>query len=115
MTCWTGVRWSLELGWELRCEYCARAKVASWWPLTLEFWNPDKGMTRCRACWNAYVRAARRSAEARARRIAATPPRVLAERQEERRAYHREWAARNRAEKRADEGRQRYERRKKAA
>lgn len=37
----------------LRCEACAvrRDGDAYYWPLSLEFWNPTKGMTMCRACW----------------------------------------------------------------
>ena len=43
------VRWRPE-GPELRCESCAAAGRGAYWPLTLEFWYPLRGMTRCRAC-----------------------------------------------------------------
>lgn len=32
-------------GFELRCETCGE-----YWPLTLEFWSPPHGMTRCKGC-----------------------------------------------------------------
>jgi hypothetical protein len=109
---WRGVRWDDDIdGFQLRCEYCERAKVACWWPLTREFWNPEKGMTRCRACWNAKNRSYGRR---RGSLIPAIDPKVLVVLQDERRRYKREWAARDRANKRMAEGRARYERRKAA-
>lgn len=51
-----------EEGWELRCESCtARGNGARFWPLTSEFWNPDRGMRSCRACMK--ERAAREERE----------------------------------------------------
>jgi hypothetical protein len=58
----SGVRWRDDVGFEMRCEDClASAKGQCFWPITLEFWNPERttekgtragrGMTRCRACW----------------------------------------------------------------
>lgn len=53
MTAHRGVRWRDDLGFELRCEDCAyRRQFACFWPLTREFWDPERGMSRCRACWN---------------------------------------------------------------
>lgn len=105
-----GIRYSPVTGWELRCESCSHDREQAFWPLTLEFWNPTAGMTRCRACWvtrNRYRRAQGRGG-----------PRLLFEEQVRsnlaRRAYQREWAGRKRAEQRASEGRSRYERRKAA-
>lgn len=99
---WTGVRWRLDVGWEMRCSACRLAKKAAWWPLTHEFWNPRKGMSRCRACWNAYegtLRLRRRGVGGLQRAV------------EARRAYNREWAAAKRIRQREAEGRRRYERR----
>ncbi len=95
MTAWRGVRFREDVGWEMRCESCSGHKVARYWPLTHEFWDPNKGLTRCRACWNAYQRKWSR----RARASAAM------------RLYQREWAARKRAQARVDEGREKYQRR----
>lgn len=39
---------------EYRCESCLRKNVKAWWPLTLEFWSPYRGMTRCHACHAEY-------------------------------------------------------------
>lgn len=52
-----GVRWRDE-DFEMRCDDCARRSDAAgmYWPLTLEFWNPALGLSRCRACWRAYSR-----------------------------------------------------------
>ena len=100
---WTGVRFREDVGFELRCEGCALKGVACYWPLDLEFWNPIKGMTRCRACWNEYQRNRMKTTRAASYRSAAQ------------RTYQREWAARKRQQQREDEGRQRYERRPKAA
>lgn len=52
MTAHRGVRYREDMGFELRCEDCAyRRQFASFWPLTLEYWAPERGMSRCRACW----------------------------------------------------------------
>lgn len=40
----------------LRCGSCHRAHRAAYWPMTLEFWKPSEGLTRCRACWATYRR-----------------------------------------------------------
>ena len=46
-----GVRWREDVGFELRCDVCAKARRTDcYWPLTLDFWNPRRGMTMCRAC-----------------------------------------------------------------
>lgn len=61
----SGVRY-LHGEFQLRCEACkASSQGPSYWPLTLEFWEPEKGMNRCRACWATYHR--RRMAAERAR------------------------------------------------
>lgn len=106
------IRFRADIGWEYRCDYCSNAKVAAYWPLTHEFWDYDKGMSRCRSCWNAYEAARRKSQSALA---IVLPPATIAARLEARRAYAREWNSRNRAEQRRLEGRGRYERRVKAA
>lgn len=55
----TGVRFDRELGeFQLRCADCARRGGQAYWPLTLDFWSPKHGMSRCKACWDAR-RAAR--------------------------------------------------------
>lgn len=95
-----GIRFRKDTGWEFRCESCATNDVERYWPLTLEFWDPNKGMSRCRACWVDYARRARRRSPLRD-----------AVRSEAVRTYQREWAARRRAQQRADEGRRPYERR----
>ena len=49
---WRGVRF-IEGEWHLRCDDCGRDRqTTAYWPLTLDFWNPAWGMTRCRACWH---------------------------------------------------------------
>lgn len=46
-----GIRWSDDVGWELRCNDCVRKpRTAHYWPLTEDFWDPKKGMQRCIAC-----------------------------------------------------------------
>lgn len=35
----------------LLCKDCAALGERRLWPITLEFWNPNLGMSRCRACW----------------------------------------------------------------
>jgi hypothetical protein len=101
MTERTGVRYRQDVGWELRCESCAVLHGERYWPLTLEFWDPRHGMSRCRACWVAY-----------ARRLRARSPHQDYARAEAVRRYQREWAARKRAQQRADEGRRPWQRRK---
>lgn len=53
-----GVRYDREMGeWLLRCDHCAAEhKGSAYWPLTLDFWDPAHGMSRCRACWHTYQR-----------------------------------------------------------
>lgn len=47
----SGVRWREDTGFELRCETCAQdGGQTTYWPLTLEFWNPRDSMRFCRAC-----------------------------------------------------------------
>lgn len=48
-----GVRWDADLEeFQKRCDSCASTgRGPIYWPLTLEFWEPKHGMTRCRACW----------------------------------------------------------------
>lgn len=56
-----GVRWREDVGFELRCDGCVLAgRGELYWPITLEFWNPDRiehgkregrGMRMCRACY----------------------------------------------------------------
>lgn len=47
----SNVRWNAALGeFELRCDDCkARGNVASYWPITTEFWD-KRTMVRCRSC-----------------------------------------------------------------
>lgn len=46
-----GVRYRPDVGFELRCDPCGKRRVTEcYWPLTLEFWQPSRGMTMCRAC-----------------------------------------------------------------
>jgi hypothetical protein len=46
----TPVRWNPTLAeFEMRCDDCRRRSVASYWPITTEFWIPGR-MVRCRAC-----------------------------------------------------------------
>ena len=102
MTAWMGIRYRADTGWEYRCEQCALSKIQCYWPLTLEFWNPDKGMTRCRACWNQYTRT---------RRMKRRPQGELVAETNRRRAYARDWAATRRRLRREAEGREKYGRR----
>ena len=47
----SGFRWDPELEeFQKRCASCAAKGRASFWPLTLEFWRPAWGLTRCRTC-----------------------------------------------------------------
>lgn len=49
----TLVRWDPVMEeFRLQCRDCRARGVASYWPLTREFWEVGKGMARCRACWN---------------------------------------------------------------
>jgi hypothetical protein len=106
VTARAGIRFFPDTGWELRCETCSHDREQSYWPLTLEFWNPKQGMTRCRACWTALARDRRRAGRGGHRlSVAARQESLLRTR-----AYQREWAARKRADQRAAEGRRRYER-----
>ena len=49
---WAGVRF-MDGEFALRCEGCAAKHQVGgrYWPMTTEFWDPHRGMTRCRACW----------------------------------------------------------------
>ena len=51
----------------LRCGKCWEANLACYWPLTLEFWEPKLGLTRCRACWATYRRRQKRARHSDAR------------------------------------------------
>ncbi len=54
------VRWNPGLEcFELRCHDC-RGKSQVWWPMELEFWDPQT-LQRCRACEAARNRRARRA------------------------------------------------------
>lgn len=58
----TPVRWRDDVGWEKRCDECAKRDTdARFWPLTLEFWNPKKSMRRCRSCQRALEAKAARA------------------------------------------------------
>lgn len=39
------VRHRADTGFEMKCSDCR-----DYWPLDLEFWSPEAGMVRCRAC-----------------------------------------------------------------
>ena len=43
-------RWREDVGFEARCPDCVISGGACFWPITLEFWDPKRGMTRCRGC-----------------------------------------------------------------
>ena len=43
-------RWREDVGFEARCPDCATSGGARFWPITTEFWDPNRGMTRCRGC-----------------------------------------------------------------
>lgn len=46
-----GIRWRADVGFEIICPSCARqGDGAYYWPLTEEFWNWKKTLTKCRAC-----------------------------------------------------------------
>jgi hypothetical protein len=53
----TGVRYNPDTEiFELRCDDCVAKKIgSSYWPLTHEFWNVHRGMTRCRSCQKDYT------------------------------------------------------------
>jgi Skp family chaperone for outer membrane proteins len=88
----------------MRCEGCAALGGERYWPLDHEFWDYKKGLSKCRACWNAYQRGLQRKKRGVEAKVSAHV-----------REYQRDWAARKRQQEREAEGRQRYERRKKAA
>lgn len=48
--------------WLAQCKQCAKDGRKSYWPLTVEFFNPRLGVQRCRACHNTKRRLARRAA-----------------------------------------------------
>jgi hypothetical protein len=91
-----GIRWDSEMGeFQLRCPDCATDHGPRYWPLTADFWEPQWGMTRCRACWN--ERKARRN-RARWRSDPAYRAQRLEENREQRQArqrfaYRERWAA----------------------
>lgn len=50
-----GVRYRRDTGWELRCASCRKSRhTPFYWPLTHEFWDTHRGLTRCKACWRNY-------------------------------------------------------------
>jgi hypothetical protein len=57
------VRYRPDVGFEMRCPVCTVRGDERYWPLTVEFWWPARGMSRCRACWRAE-----RTAQQRCRR-----------------------------------------------
>ena len=63
---WAGVRF-IDGEFSLRCRGCAAKHEMGgrYWPLSVEFWNPVRGMTRCRACWNERDAKAARTYQAR--------------------------------------------------
>lgn len=58
----SNIRWREDV-FEARCPDCHRRGGQSYWPVTLEFWDPSRpspnggqmgrSMARCRACWKA--------------------------------------------------------------
>lgn len=45
----------------LRCSDCwARHQGSAYWPMTLDFWSPEQGLNRCRACWSIHKRVRRK-------------------------------------------------------
>jgi hypothetical protein len=63
-----------------------------WWPLTRQFWMPNSGVARCRACIAEHRVATPRR-----------PKRPLTEKQRaDHREYNREWMRRYRAEQRRE-------------
>lgn len=79
----TGVRWAND-DLEGRCGACHE-----WWPLTSEFWMPNSGVARCRACIS----------ERRRPTPLVKKPLTDAQR-EAHREYNRDWMRRYRAEQR---------------
>lgn len=61
------IKWNTDTEeWEYRCEGCLSKNLKAWWPLTFEFWNPKRGMTKCLAChaeYKARVQRERRKAD----------------------------------------------------
>ena len=109
------VRWREDVGFELRCEVCSYRKQACYWPLTSEFWVVNKGLSRCRSCWNEYEngRRMRKNISAIAKKNAERREYSRTWRQR-RREYNRVWMQNKRERERIAEGRERYERRKAA-
>lgn len=100
------VRYRTDVGWEMRCDDCRHRHIASFWPLTMEFWNP-RNLARCRACHrerkNAYERASeskreylRRYRPACRGAIAIKNAAYYAANRERLLAYERAYRARNR-------------------
>lgn len=79
----SAVRWREDTGWEFRCDDCTGREERRFWPLTDEFWDKGRGMSRCRACWRAYDRAQHRA------RYAAMPELKREHRRAQQRAYRR--------------------------
>lgn len=50
------------------CEGCANhGRIRTFWPLTTDFWNPNYGLQRCRACHAQKKRIEERKRKARLR------------------------------------------------
>jgi hypothetical protein len=79
----TGVRWSDHMI-QGRCGACH-----DWWPLTEQFWMPNSGVARCRAC----IAEGRPSRPFR-RRVLTSAQR------EAHREYNRDWMRRYRRDQR---------------
>ena len=46
-----GIRWRPDTGFEMRCDSCASVGGReAYWPMTVEFWNPQQSLMHCRAC-----------------------------------------------------------------
>ena len=56
----------------MRCDGCIVRGGERFWPLTLEFWMPDRSMRRCRACLNSIL-AARQKAYRKGYRLFPCP------------------------------------------
>jgi len=103
----SAVRWRRDTGFEMRCERCAEKNNGiRFWPMTLEFWKPSRGMTMCRACYAEYDRQVARENHANDRdRRNAQHRRYYRENKDwilpKRRAYHEDHREQRRAYQKA--------------